>query len=330
MNLPRQPIFILLFLSIFSACSGMQKAAVSTTGGLIYKASYEIETESNWDLFREAVPGTLKLMEGLSSLHPTNKDLMVSIIKGYAGYSFAVHETLALDEQLRGVSKGPHYQMSLALFSKAVTYGLQYLENEGVSYSDLLKASRTENGVNAILDKHLSSDSSYDQELVIFTAQSMASMINMQRDQMLMVAQLPVAKALFDWVCKVNPEIHFGACDIFYGAYVGGRPAMLGGNPEEGEKIFFQAMEKYPHNWLIRQSYLQYILLQKQDTKAIKEQMGLLAEYHQLHMSEQNWRPPTLSKGVHPAFEQKRIRFFQTIAMKRYEILNDHYSKITK
>lgn len=330
MTLPRTLVLLPLILGFLSACSGVQKVAVSTTGGVIYQASYEIETESNWDLFKEAVPGTLKLMEGLSSLHPTNKDLMVSLIKGYAGYSFAVHETLALDEQLQGISKGPHHQQSLAMFTKAIRYGLDYLEKKGVSYSDLLQASRRENGVSEILDKKLSRKSSYDQELVVFTAQSMASIINMQRDQMLMVAQLPVAKALFDWVCAVNPEIHFGACDIFLGAYIGGRPAMLGGNPEEGEKIFKKAMKKYPHNWLIRQSYLQYILLQKQDSEAIKNEMKVLAGFHKEHLEEQNWRPPTLRKEPNPAFEEKRIRFFQTIAMKRYEILNKHYDKITR
>lgn len=319
----------LIFLTVFS-CSNLQKTAISTTGGLIYQASYEIETESNWELFAQAVPGNLKLMEGLSSLNPESNDLIVSLIKGYAGYSFAVHETLALEENLSGVQKGPHYRQSLILSSKAVKLGLSYLEKKGLKYSDLLKASRTESGVDDILNTSLNKNSVQDLEAVIFTAQSMASIINMQRDQMLMVAQLPIAKALFDWVCKIDPEIHFGACDIFYGAYIGGRPAMLGGDPKEGQEIFFRAMKKYPHNWLIRQSYLQYILLQKQDSAAIKNEMQTLKGFYQLHLREQNWRPTTLGASDEAAFDQKRLRFFQTIAMKRYEILNKYYSKITK
>lgn len=330
MSLRLSPLFLMFFMTLFSACSGVQKVAVSTTGGVIYQASYEIETEANWELFAQAVPGTLKLMEGLHSLNPDNKNLTISLIKGYAGYSFAVHESLALDEQLRGINKGPHYQQSLALYSKAIRYGLGYLEKKGITYKDLLQASRRENGVSEILDKKLSRKSTLDQELIVFTAQSLASNINMQRDQMLMVAQLPVAKALFDWVCEVNPDIHFGACDIFFGAYEGGRPAMLGGNPIAGDKMYQKAMKKFEHNWLIRLSYLQYILLQKQDVTAIKEQMKILEGYHQIHLEQQNWRPPTLSKGEHPAFAEKRIRFFQTIAMKRFEILNQNISRITK
>lgn len=330
MSLYLSPIVLIFFATLFSACSSVNKVAVSTTGGLIYQASYEIETEANWDLFAEAVPGTLKLMEGLHSINPDNKDLTISLIKGYAGYSFAVHESLALDEQLKGINKGPHYMQSLALYSKAIRYGLGYLEKKGITYKDLLQAARRDNGVSEILDEKLSRKSNSDQELVIFTAQSLVSNINMQRDQMLMVAQLPVAKALFDWVCAANPDIHFGACDIFFGAYEGGRPAMLGGNPVAGEKIFQKAMKKYEHNWLIRLSYLQFILLQKQDIAQIKEQMKILKDYHQLHLNQQNWRPPTLNKGEHPAFAEKRIRFFQTIAMKRYEILNQNISLITK
>ena len=59
-----------------------------------------------------------------------------------------------------------------------------------------------------------------------------------------LVSNLPIVKGLFDWVCSKSPNINFGACDIFYGAYQAQRPLMLGGNPEKGKEIFLKVEKK--------------------------------------------------------------------------------------
>src|SRR5690606_29325702 len=112
----------------------------------------------------------------------------------------------------------------------------------------------------ALLSKKLPSNKrAY--EATAFFAQALGGLINMKKDDMVLVAQLPVAKGMFDWVCVEEPNINHGACDLFYGAYEAGRPKMLGGNPEKGKKIFLKAIELNPNNWLARVTYLQYYVI---------------------------------------------------------------------
>lgn len=314
-------IFAILTLS---ACGGLQKAAVKTTGSLIYEASEEIETETNWEFFKQGTPANLKFMEGLYSVDPTNQDLLASLVKGYTGYAYGVSETLALDEKLSG--SGTHFrQQTLAHYSKAIEYALLYFAEEDLSYKDLQKAVRTDAGLPGLLKKHLDSDSKRDRELAAFAAQAFAGYINLRRDEMSLVAQLPVAKGMFDWVCEVQPGINHGACDIFYAAYEAGRPKSLGGNPEKGEKLFKQALEKYPHNWLVRLSYVQYVVLPQRDKETYKNQKKYMDKWSELMGENQNWKP----FGQKPdAFEVEGLGVYQSLALKRFETIKKYESKI--
>lgn len=308
----------------FTGCGSLQKAAVSTTAGLIYDASKEIETETNWELFKKGVPANLKFMEGLLEVDPDNEELLVSLVKGYAGYAYGVSETLALEEKLKGQTRSSHHQ-TLAHYSRAIQYALVYLSQKGVSYNDLQKATRSDAGLPGLLKKHLDADSLKDRELVAFAAQAFAGYINLRRDEMSIVAQLPVAKGLFDWVCEAEPKINYGACDIFYAAYEAGRPKTLGGNPEKGKRLFLKALKKYPHNWLVRMSYVQYVILPQKDGKAYQEQKNYMKKWPQMMRENQYWAPYAQGSS---AFENKGLGIYQSLALRRYEIIESHKSQI--
>jgi hypothetical protein len=299
-------------------CASIQRSAVATSARVIYQASEEIETEANWELFRQAVPSNLKLLEGLFHVNPKSKPLAVSLIKGYVGYAFAVHETLALEEQLSRSLHRVHHQQAIEMYSKAVRYGFLYLENAGLEEMTLTRAMRRNNGIQEELSAHLSPKRQVDVEAVFFTAQALGSLINLQRDDMILVSQLPVAKGMFDWVCEYHPGIHHGACDLFYGAYEAGRPAMLGGNPEAGKKLFEQAIERHPENWLIPLSFLQYYALPQYEEQVYKQWrphfQTWLAEFNEM----KRWRPGQKSA---PEFREDRLNLYRAIALKRFQII---------
>ncbi len=163
-------------------------------------------------------------------------------------------------------------------------------------------------------------DDKRDLEIVLFTAQSFAALVNLQKDNMGLVSQLPVAKGMFDWVCLKDPAINYGTCDIFYGAYEAGRPQMLGGNPAKGKEIFLKAIAKHPHNWLIRTSFLQFYLVPQNDEEGFKVQMlemkNFSEQFNKYYIYDQNPR-------IEAAWNREsNLRFYQTLALKRYELLN--------
>jgi tetratricopeptide (TPR) repeat protein len=309
---------LLLTQAYLAGCATVQRSAVATTAKVIYQASEEIETEANWELFRQSVPSNLKLLEGLFHVNPKSEALVVSLIKGYVGYAFAVHETLALEEQLSRSYPKVHHQQAVEMYSKAIRYGIFYLENAGLEEVVLSRAMRRNNGIPEELSQHLSSKKKLDLEAVFFTAQALGSLINLQRDDMVLVSQLPIAKGMFDWVCQHQPDIHHGACDLFYGAYEAGRPAMLGGNPDEGKKLFEKAIERNPDNWLIPLSFLQYYALPQYDEKIYQQWRPKFQTWLNEFDQGKRWRPGQSSA---PEFRENRLNLYRAIALKRFQII---------
>lgn len=321
MNSPVHSWVLVGLILVFSSCAGLQRAAVGTSAKVIYSASVDIESEDNWELFRKGVPANLKLLESLLSVSPNNRELLVSVIKGYVGYAFAVHETLHLEERLSNSGERFHLEQAMKLYSRALNYGWHYLELRGVKYEELVRGMRQDKGIEELLAKNLSSRRILDREAVFFTAQALGSLINLQREDMVLVGQLPVAKEMFDWVCEHDPDISFGACSLFYGAYEAGRPAMLGGNPAKGKKIFKKGIEQYPDNWLVPLSFIQFYALPLYDEEVYQEWRPKFEQWEREFKTQSLWRPPMMvtDEGLEP-----RLKLYRAIAMKRFAIIKKY------
>lgn len=316
-----QILSLLFLLFTISSCS-LNRMAVSGSSGLLYKASSEAEAESNYDIFKSGVAGNLMLMEGLLSEDPDNKDILVTLTKGYAGYAFVVNETDMLNEEWSEAKTESGKAQALLNYTRALNFGLRYLKNQKIELSELINRMNEPQGITHLLDKRLSSEPQ-DLELVLFTAQSFAALINLQKDNISLVAQLPVAKAMFDWVCMKKPQINYGTCDIFYGAFEAGRPKMLGGNPEKGKDIFLRAIANHPHNWLIRTSFMQFYLIPQNDKEGFELQLEYLknkeAEYKAFTVYSAD--PEIKSYGWN---KESRLRMYQSLALKRLELMNKY------
>jgi hypothetical protein len=293
--------------------------ALKTAAPLFFKSTPGLEKEGNWQAFKEGTPGNLKLLDGLISLRPHDTNLLVPAIKGYAGYGFVVHETLFLDDKWSEKEKSIHREQALAYYSQAWKYGLEYLKQHGVSYKDLQEAVKKD-GISGLLEDKLGDDL-MDLEGVLFSAQALGSLINLQRQKMLMVAQLPIVKGMFDWACGKKPDLAHGTCMIFYGSYEAGRPKMLGGNPEKGRKIFENAIKAYPHNWLIRMAFIEHYIIPMSDEDLFLAQKLEFEKYVDWFEDELIWRPDLSNRA---AFKNERLRLFQSVAVKRFNIVKKY------
>lgn len=312
-------ILALSTLTLISSCSTFNKMAVGGSSDLIYSASNGVLQESNFEMFKSGLSGNLILIEGLLVQSPKNMNLLATLNKGYAGYAFAVNETQMYEEEWAELKSEEGKKQALLNYSRSLNFGLRYLSEKGIELSEIISRMNEPQGIHLLLDKKLSDDKR-DLEIVLFTAQSLAALVNIQKDNMGLVSQLPAAKGMFDWVCLKDPSINYGTCDIFYGAYEAGRPQMLGGNPAKGKEIFQKAIAKHPHNWLIRTSYMQFYLIPQNDEDGFKEQMlamkGFHDEFNKYYIYDQN------PKAEAAWNRESAIRFYQTLALKRYELMN--------
>lgn len=296
---------------------------MDTTANLLQKASAEVETDGSWENVRNALMANIKIVEGLLYVDPHNEMLLAAVAKGYAGYAFMADETLYLDDLLTDNAHQYHRDQAIFNFSKALRYSLRFLEEKGVTYRDLGAATQKKEGMAQLLDGKLDDDR-LNREAVFFMAQSMMSLINLQKDKMILVAQLPIAKGLLDWVCERDPSINYGSCPLFYGAYYASRPKVLGGNFQKARENFEMAIRQNPHNWLARVLYIQYYLIPRGDREEYGRQKALMEKFSGQFDHLRRWLP---YRDVHQLGE-KRLRLYQAIALKRYQIIKKNEKEL--
>jgi hypothetical protein len=311
---------IVLVGLVLASCSSLNKLAVSGSSGLIYSSANNMEKEWNWDMFYKSVPANLAMMEGLLSVSSENEELLASLTKGYISYAYAIDETNLLEKNILGLSNDKDVEHAILNYTKGLEYGIRFLKLKKIYFFDLKKYLNDSHGLMHLLDQKINNDK-INLETVLFIAQAYGSLINLQKDKMQMVAQLPIVKSLFDWVCMKNPNINYGACDLFYGTYYSGRPKMLGGDPEAGRDIFVKAKKKYPFNWLINTSFLEYYLIPQNDFEGRKNEIQFLKEMSLKFKAAHTYGPNYEELKKENWNQEEHLYFFQALAVKRFEIL---------
>jgi hypothetical protein len=312
-------LLILLFslLSLLTSCGSIRRASLGVAAPMFLEASNGFEKEGNWDYFRDGIPGNLKLMDGLLSIRPDDMSLLVPAIKGYSGYAFVINETLYLEDKYNDNDDSKHLEQAIINYGKALSYGRHFLALEDLSLDEIAKRQKTKAGAVAYIDDHLSSNE-ITIEAAAYTGQALASLINLQKGDMLLVSYLPVAKALIDWACEQDANVGQGVCQLFYGSYEASRPRMLGGNPAKGKKIFKKFIKDNPHHWLGRVAYLEHYVIPMGNENAYrleKKELNIFTDMHMKNLKE------SLREDKRPAFKNKRLRIYQATAIKRFEIM---------
>ena len=310
-----------LILANLSGCSLIRSTGLGVFGDILSEAAPEIEKERSWEFFKEGIGSQVMLISTMGSLKRSDKRFLFSTIQGHAGYAFTIWDTLYLEDYINLNDQSVYKERAIYHYSRAVEAGEWYLKSKGMSLRELIKSK----DVKSLLNEELPDDE-VDKKIILFLAQSLGGLINLQKDQSNLLTALPVVKAMFDWVCSRDPNIYNGTCPIFYGAYEAGRPKMLGGNPEKGKAIFLKAIKDYPNNLLIRIAYMQYYIIPKGDENAFEEQMGILAEKKRTIQGRKYWRP--FQEKNNSSIINPRLNLFNATALKRFEIFNKNRSEI--
>jgi hypothetical protein len=258
-------------------------------------------------------------MEVLWLQDKDNLKLLSSLIKNFSGYTFSIYETMALEDELSGVEESEAKKNAIVFYTRALDYGLFYLKKKGIKSSDLLS-----NDEEKLKKKLHKLDDDEDITAILYTAQSWGSLINLQRDNVALVSQVPKVKMLMDHVCEEKPEIDHNVCDFFFAQYESSRPKMLGGNPEKGEKHYLDAIKKHPKNLLMRMNYIQYVIVPAMDGDKYEEQAKVLREEFP-KFSDIN---RDSLENVSPYRDAPTLNLYNSIAQKRFLIVEKFKKKI--
>lgn len=310
---------LLPLMLLLCSCGSLQKWGLRSATPLFQSTSDLSTHEHNWNYFRDSTPGNLKFSELLYLQDPENSELLSLLVKGHAGYSFAVPETMLLEDEILGVEDSIWKREAISHYTRSLDYGLEYLGRQDISRKDLLELE--EKKLKEKLDDKLNEE---DLMALLYTAQSWGSLINLQKDNIALISQVPRVKILFDHVCEIHPEIDHGVCLIFNAQYAASRPRMLGGDPARAKELYQAAFKEYPQHLLIRVNYIQSMLLPSMESEAYEAEANILREEF---AKWENLNRDTLEneseyRGV------RELNLYNAIAKKRFDIIEKNKKKI--
>jgi hypothetical protein len=225
-----------LAFSLTAAGCNMTAFTANQTAPVIKAAQPAFAMESDPQLAREAAPGQLKTVEGFHLASPGNKTYVALLAQGYCEYAFGFLESDAEEATFNRKTEDAERAAKRAtgLYLRCMNYGLELL---GSSWSKALYAQD-----RTIWEKKVKSAGKGDVQGMFWTALGLASAINLNRDDIDMIAYLGKAKLLFERIVALDPTYYNGGAHMALGMLYSSQGAALGGNPTKGKAHFDKAI----------------------------------------------------------------------------------------
>jgi hypothetical protein len=209
-----------LLLVLLNGCS-MAKLTVRASMPIIEGGIQAINMETDLILAEAAFPPNIELIEGMLINDPGNQQLHEYAAQAYYGYAYGFVE----DTQKPRASR---------MYMRGLEHGKTALRLAGVDRQLL------EGGLEPLQQ----AINDLDQDAIgalFWTASNWAKWIDLNRDQVGSLAQLPRAVALMQRTLELDEHYFNSGPHIFFGVYYGSRSPMLGGDFEKSARHFQQA-----------------------------------------------------------------------------------------
>lgn len=244
---------LLLLVALLAGCSTSQivvrGAMPLMDGGLV-----AMNRETDLQLARDAIPATLKMLEGMSVQDPRNTQLRLYLAQGFYGYSYSFVEQ---DSPERAV----------ALYTRCLEHAKAALASQGFD-ADPESAPLTE------LDQALNASNAGQVPALFWAASCMAKRTDMHRTDPRSIAQLARAASLMQRVLELDENYYYGGPHLFFGVYYGGRAPMFGGDFAQSEAHFAKARAATDGKLLIADVlYAEFLARQQLDRDAFHKHL---------------------------------------------------------
>lgn len=226
--------FYLILLFLFQGCS-LTQLTISATSVIIDGGFMAMNRETDLQLASQALPSDLKLLDGLILESPDNERLLLLGAQGYTSYAL-------------GFVEDSSKERASLFYLRGRDYGLRILfKNDDFKKSfdgDLDNFQKS-------LDK-LGDD---DVPAVFWTANSWGSYMNLNRDNVDALADLPKVEAMMNFVLKHDEKIFYGGAHLFFGTILASLPAMFGGDTTAARVHFEKAIQASDGKFLMAYYY---------------------------------------------------------------------------
>lgn len=221
MSLLRSACFIAAVLLVTGCSTG--KMVVRGSLSIMDSGIEAMNSESDLQLARAAMPANLKLLEGMLLEDPDNIELLLYTAQGFYGYSYGFIET---EDTARAG----------ALYRRCYDYARRTFSLRGFNIDPETAAADDLQAAVAGAGKD-------DVPAIFWTGSCLGKWADMNRDNIAGVAGLGNVAILMQRVIDLDDSYYYGAAHLFFGVYYGGLSPMFGGDFALSEQHFERAAE---------------------------------------------------------------------------------------
>ena len=238
-----------LALALVLAGCSMNKIVVRGSAPMLDGGIVAMNHETDMILAGNAMPASIKMLEGMIELDPTNTRLQEYAAQGFYGYTYGYVED---DDKPR----------ASALYRRGFDHAQQALRATGLTLDILSTPQQDLETAVAKLDRRALPG-------LFWGASCLAKWIDMNRTDPATMAQLGKAAVLMEKVLQLDDSYYYGGAHLFFGVYYGAVAPMFGGNYARSKEHFARAHEITGGKLLIGDVlYAQYLARQMQDQQA--------------------------------------------------------------
>ena len=240
------PIVFSASLLLGAGCDFQFNLAVNSTAEVLKRGSKSLDREPDVQLAHDALPATIKTIDTFSTAAPEQPVLLELTAKAYAQYAFAFLED-DLEELPPGDSPARKNLVDRAtgLYDRAFDIGLRMAELDRKGIRDAIKKDIP--SLEAELKK-LGPDAGVG---LFWAGLSMASAINLHRDDTDRLADLPKAILLLTRAHELVPEYADHGAALGLGASYSGVAKAVGGDPEKSKAMFEECVKANDGKYLM-------------------------------------------------------------------------------
>jgi predicted anti-sigma-YlaC factor YlaD len=225
---------MVLFVALaISGCS-VRKFAINKLGDSLANSGTTFASDNDPEFVGQAIPFSLKLIEGLLAESPKHRGLLFAAASGFTQYSYVYVQHPA--EEMESLDVGQSVAMDARarnLYLRARDYGLRGLATRHRGFADVLR----ENPKTAV-----STAKPADVPLLYWTAVAWGAAISLSKDHPEIVAEQPQVEALIDRAQELNPDYDHGVIDQFLISYESARQGVRGDFAARCKKHFDRAV----------------------------------------------------------------------------------------
>ncbi len=208
-------IALILILTIaLSGCS-VRKFAINKLGDSLANSGTTFASDNDPEFAGQAVPFSLKLIEGLLAESPKHRGLLFAAASGFTQYSYVYVQQPSEEIESADVEKSAVFRARARnLYLRARDYGLRGLEAKHRSFTAALR----ENPKSAVRSARAA-----DVPLLYWTAVSWGAALSLSKDHPELVAEQPQVESLIDRAYELDPEFEHGVIEQFLISYESAR-----------------------------------------------------------------------------------------------------------